>query len=123
MTSRRATRLSLLIVAAIFAASTFPHLAPAQTVSLSARRDFVVQTKPGLVVTNHDGNTVSVLLGNGDGTFQAPLTATVGVNPRYVAVGDFNGDRVQDLGTRRPSASAHYLAEAPDHVESGNASR
>src|SRR2546422_7885441 len=37
------------------------------------------------------------LLGNGDGTFQAPLVVGVGINPRFVAVGDFNGDGKPDL--------------------------
>ena len=32
-----------------------------------------------------------------DGTFQAPRSFRVGINPRSVAVGDFNGDGVQDL--------------------------
>jgi FG-GAP-like repeat len=33
-----------------------------------------------------------VLLGNGDGTFQAPVTVSAGVEPFAVVVGDFNGD-------------------------------
>jgi streptogramin lyase len=42
--------------------------------------------------------TVSVLLGNGDGTFQEPrLFATGGANPFGVAAGDFNGDGRDDL--------------------------
>ena len=36
-------------------------------------------------------STVSVLLGNGDGTFQAALNYNAGTNPTSVAVGDFNG--------------------------------
>jgi hypothetical protein len=39
---------------------------------------------------------VSVLLGNGDGTFQAPHTFGIGVSPRSLAVGDFNGDGLTD---------------------------
>src|SRR5437667_222357 len=44
-----------------------------------------------------DPGNVAVLLGNGDGTFQAPQPFAVGTNPQFVAVGDFNGDRVDDL--------------------------
>src|SRR2546425_1839278 len=40
--------------------------------------------------------SVSVLLGNGDGTFRAPLTFGAGSRPRSVAVGDFNGDRSEE---------------------------
>jgi hypothetical protein len=42
-----------------------------------------------LVAANHDDNTVSVLLGNGDGTFQNAVTFNVGKNPDSVAVGSF----------------------------------
>jgi hypothetical protein len=56
-----------------------------------------------LVVTHaslvelHPATTVSVLLGNGDGTFQPPVDYEVGTDPHAVAVGDFNGDGVPDL--------------------------
>jgi hypothetical protein len=40
---------------------------------------------------------VSVLIGNGDGTFQTPVDYTVGLQPEYVAAGDFNGDGKPDL--------------------------
>jgi hypothetical protein len=41
--------------------------------------------------------TVSVLLGNGDGSFQGQRTLEAGRTPDSVAVGDFNGDGVPDL--------------------------
>src|SRR6266404_4863250 len=44
-----------------------------------------------LAVTNDSSNTVSVLLGNGDGSFQAAQTYAAGLGPSSVAVGDFNG--------------------------------
>lgn len=43
------------------------------------------------------GATVKILLGNGDGTFQAPFAYEVGTAPNSVAVGDFNGDGNLDL--------------------------
>jgi hypothetical protein len=53
------------------------------------------------IVTANDGtaNTVSVLLNNGDGTFQPPVNYPVGNQPQQVVVGDFNGDGNLDLAT------------------------
>ncbi len=42
-------------------------------------------------------DTVTVLLGNGDGTFTTKSSPTVGMAPEFVAVGDFNGDGILDL--------------------------
>ena len=43
-------------------------------------------------------NSVSVLLGNGDGTFQAAVTYGSGGSESFsVAMGDFNGDGKPDL--------------------------
>src|SRR5207302_7257236 len=47
---------------------------------------------------NQGDNTVSVLLGNANGTFQAPGNTNLGSPPTSVAVGDFNGDGKMDLG-------------------------
>jgi len=40
---------------------------------------------------------VSILLGNGDGTFRTAVDYAAGVGPIGVAVGDFNGDGISDL--------------------------
>ena len=54
-------------------------------------------TAADVVVANQCGNTISVLLGNGNGTLQVAQTYAVGVNPTGVAVGDVNGDGSADL--------------------------
>src|SRR5262249_5834475 len=45
-----------------------------------------------VVTTDYNSSKISVLLGNGDGTFQPAVTYAVGNRPIAVAVGDFNGD-------------------------------
>ncbi len=54
---------------------------------------------PDLVTANYAGNDVTVLLGNGSGGFTeaagSPFVA--GTHPRNAAIGDFNGDGIQDL--------------------------
>jgi hypothetical protein len=53
---------------------------------------------PDIVVANHSGNTVGVLLGNGDGTFQPPMTYdSGGPNPTGISIADLNGDGKPDL--------------------------
>jgi hypothetical protein len=42
-------------------------------------------------------NTISVLMGRGDGTLTEPATMTLGVNIGSLALGDFDGDRKLDL--------------------------
>jgi hypothetical protein len=54
--------------------------------------DFNGDGKLDLAVVNTGGNNVSILLGNGDGTFGAPNNVSVGTAPAGIAVADFNGD-------------------------------
>ena len=58
---------------------------------------------------NGNGTGVSILLGNGDGTFQAPQEYAAGNYPASLVPGDFNGDgqldlAVGDLGGRERAA-------------------
>ena len=54
--------------------------------------------KPDLVVANANGDTVGVLLGNGDGTFQTAVTYRLGgYHATSVVVADVNGDGKPDL--------------------------
>jgi hypothetical protein len=50
-----------------------------------------------VVVSHLSSNTISVLLGNGDGTFQPAVSYPVGFGPSEIAVADFNGDGHLDL--------------------------
>ena len=65
--------------------------------SVAASGDFNGDGKLDLLlVVPGSGGTIAVLLGNGDGTFQAPVTYTVPV-ASYLVLGDFNGDGKPDI--------------------------
>jgi uncharacterized repeat protein (TIGR01451 family) len=62
--------------------------------------DFNGDGKLDLAVLNNSSGDVSVLLGNGDGTFKAAITATIsrsGSGPTAIVAGDFNGDKKLDI--------------------------
>jgi FG-GAP-like repeat/FG-GAP repeat len=59
--------------------------------------DFNGDGKVDLAVLNSGSNNVSILLGNGDGTFQPTKNFDAGTNPSGIAEGDFNGDDKPDL--------------------------
>src|SRR4030095_14396396 len=59
--------------------------------------DFNNDGQLDLVVANPTANSVNVLLGNGNGTFQSPKSSAAGDNPISIAVGDFNADGKLDL--------------------------
>lgn len=52
-----------------------------------------------VVATNKGDNNVSLLLGNGDGTFKSQTTLSVGTAPCSVASGDLNSDGNRDIVT------------------------
>lgn len=49
------------------------------------------------LATANNANTISLLLGKSDGTFQPAKTYPAGYSPVSLAVGDFNGDHKPDL--------------------------
>src|SRR5205809_4446220 len=117
--TRNSAWLSLLVAATILFSSALPSPASAQTVSFIAHTDFVSGSTPvsvavgdfnsdgvqDLALANYRDNTVSVLLGSGDGTFQAARTFSVGTNPSSVVVGDLIGDHKVDLAVVNAGAN------------------
>jgi len=63
--------------------------------------DFNNDSKQDVAIANFSSNTVSIRLGNGDGTFISPSIPEVSVDfgPQSVAIGDFNNDGNQDFAT------------------------
>jgi hypothetical protein len=52
---------------------------------------------PDLAVVNNGSNSVSILLGQGNGTFTAGTSLTTGNAPSSIALADLNGDGIPDL--------------------------
>src|SRR4051794_35155921 len=61
--------------------------------------DFNGDGKLDLVSADQNSNAVSVLLGNGHGTFQARTSFATGMGPYSAGAADFNGDGKLDLVT------------------------
>jgi hypothetical protein len=59
--------------------------------------DFSNNNHLGLAMTNYSENSVTIVPGNGDGTFGAGVTVPVGNDPSFIVTGDFNKDGNLDL--------------------------
>jgi hypothetical protein len=71
-----------------------------------ASGDFNGDGIPDMALVNSNSNTLTILLGNGDGTFKATATSPqTGSNPVFVAVGDFNNDGKADLAVANANSN------------------
>jgi len=52
---------------------------------------------PDIATTNTSDNTISIMLGNGDGSYGTPKTVATNAGPGAIVIGDFNGDGKGDL--------------------------
>lgn len=67
--------------------------------------DFNNDNKLDLAVTNQVSNDVSIIPGNGDGTFGSPTPVTAGTSPYAVVAGKFNADNNFDLAVANSSSN------------------
>lgn len=67
--------------------------------------DFNRDSNPDMVVANRDAGCVSILLGNGDGTFRARVDYPAPGGPASVVAKDLNSDGLPDLAVASQDAS------------------
>ncbi|MBZ5502562.1 MAG: FG-GAP-like repeat-containing protein [Acidobacteriia bacterium] len=80
-----------------FKTPTLVHLPAGSAPRALAAADLNRDGHIDLVVADQGHNTVSVFLGNGDGTFQAPTDYPTGNSPVSVALGSFTGNGALDI--------------------------
>ena len=90
-------------------AATYPTGVAPQSVTSA---DFSGDGKADLAVADSWADTVSVLRGNGDGTFAAKVDFTTADSPVAITAGDFNGDGKADLATASTISALDSAAAA-----------
>jgi hypothetical protein len=102
-------RLMLTLSAVLFVLAASAGTARAQSFSLPIHRnvganpntaavgDFNADGKPDVAVGNRQGGSVTIALGNGDGTIVSSIEYNADLGPEGVAVGDFNKDGKLDV--------------------------
>src|SRR5204863_8854726 len=66
--------------------------------------DVLKNGRPAVIVADKSSNRLSLLLGNGDGTFQSQITLATGNHPYSVTVGDLDGDGKPDMAVLNSAA-------------------
>jgi uncharacterized repeat protein (TIGR01451 family) len=74
--------------------------------------DFNGDGKSDMAVANFGSANVSILLGNGDGTYQPAVNFDAGLSPNSIAVGDFNGNGKLDLAVFQAGNTSNATAGA-----------
>jgi len=86
---------------------TYPTgLSPMSVITGDFNQDSILD----LAVTNYNSDTLSIMLGNGNGTFQTQQIYSTGngSGPREITTGYFNNDTVLDLGKCRSIYETFY---------------
>ena len=87
-----------------------PLVIRSDDVNRDGKLDLVTANIGALTGPDYSGGDVSLLLGNGDGTFQPAMSISAGKVPRDIELGDFNEDGKLDLVVAdAPDSSTHAL--------------
>src|SRR5262249_11669960 len=84
---------------------TVPSFLPVVSTPVGSARtnqtvgDFNNDAIPDLIATDNASQSVNVMLGNGNGTFQTARSSTTGANVYEFGIGDFNRDGKLDIAT------------------------
>jgi hypothetical protein len=92
--------------AQFFANRSQTQLGTSAPISMAAA-DFNKDGRQDLAVV--DGGVLWILMGNGDGTFQTPVSYTLGTFPISVTTADLNGDGIPDLVIPDGDSKVIYL--------------
>lgn len=86
-----------------------------------AAGDFNGDGTPDLAAANFASGTVSVLLGNGDGTFQTAVTLPT-PTPKFIGIEDFNGDTFADVAVINfsPASISIFLGNGDGTLRAGD---
>ena len=93
---------------ATFALATGSPFAVGKFPVAIASADLNGDSHTDLVIVNQTDNTISVLLGNGDGTFNSAPNSPLatGQAPTAVTIADFNGDSLPDIAVTDPQTDS-----------------
>ncbi len=91
-----------------FTSPAVPEVSVGTTPYSVASGDFNGDGMQDFATVNYSSANASIRLGNGSGGFISPAVpeVTVGTNPQSVAIGDFNGDGIQDFAAANYSANS-----------------
>jgi hypothetical protein len=88
----------------------------------AAIADFNDDGTPDILVTNSETDTVTLLPGNGDGTFRAPVQFATGASPFAIAVGQFDGHNRPEVAVLGTSTISVLLNDSSSSTPVGAAS-
>jgi hypothetical protein len=74
-----------------------------------AAADFNHDGNMDLAVVNNGSNTITILFGNGNGSFAAQPSLATGGNPRSIVAANFNGDSNYDIVVANSAQTSHNI--------------